>query len=181
MTRPAARAVLTVRPDTIRLTSAFHRSMPKVESCCFWFGPRAPNGDGTVEAIVVPRQRNEPGHYYVEADAMLRVAEEARRRGWKNLAQVHSHPGPAVRHSGYDDEMANSRRALSLVYPNYGAVPSMWRFRSWLWRLWPGAFPPAIGVHAFRNGAWAYLSQSDVATSLRLEVGLKPLFIDLRS
>jgi proteasome lid subunit RPN8/RPN11 len=175
-----ARSMLVVCPDTVRLTSAFLRSMISVESCCFWFGPRLPAGDAVVEAIILPQQRNEPGHYFIEADSMRRVADVARKRGWKNLAQIHSHPGPGVRHSGYDDEMANSRRALSLIYPNYGAVPSMWQFRSWLWRVWPGSFPAAIGVHAFMNDKWTFLDPAGITAVLRLRPGPKPAVFDLR-
>lgn len=175
------RAGLAVPADAIRMTSAFLQSMTGVESCCFWLGPREPGGKATVMAIVVPRQRNQPGNYHVEADAMVGVANVARPRGWTNLAQIHSHPGPDVRHSGYDDEMANSRRALSLVYPTYGALPGMWRFRGWLWRLWPVPIPQEIGVHAFLRAKWTLLDAAGVAAAMQVISSPKPAFIDLRT
>jgi hypothetical protein len=175
------RTALAVPADTIRMTSALLRSMQGMEACCFWFGQRQQSDIATVEAIVVPRQQNNRGHYHVVADSMIQVADVGRELGWKNLAQVHSHPGTAVGHSGYDDEMANSRRALSLVYPKYGSVPGMWRFHGWLWSLWPKPLPHEIGVHAFIEGKWAFLNRADISTALRLISGPSPAFVDLRS
>ncbi len=82
---------------------------------------------------------------------------------------------------GHLDEMANSRRALSLVYPNYGSAPGMWRFRGWLWRLWPKPFPLEIGVHAFIEGRWVLLGPADIENALRVVSGASPAFVDLRS
>lgn len=180
MTNPPRRPVLAVPADAVRVTSAFFRSIGRMEACCFWFGKRPETEGARVAAIIIPRQRNRPGNYHVEADAMLRVGEVARERGWKNLAQVHSHPGIEVRHSGYDDEMANSRRALSLVYPTYGTMPATWRYHGWLWWLWPRKFPREIGVHAFIDGEWAYLAEADVTMALSVVAGPRPVLIDLR-
>ncbi len=171
---------LNIPADAIRMTSRFFQSMRGVESCCFWLGPRSADGTGTVMSIVVPRQRNNPGNYHIEAEAMIEVANIARPRGWTNLAQVHSHPGGDVRHSGYDDEMANSRRALSLIYPSYGHSPGMWRFRGWLWSLWPGVFPKSVGVHAFKNSRWTFLDDGRRAEAISIVPGPAPKLIDLR-
>jgi len=54
-----------------------------------------------------------------------------------------------VEHSVYDDEMANSRRALSLVLPNYGMTKIDW--------------PSGAGVHEFQNDYWHLLPESDAA------------------
>lgn len=178
--KPVSPPALAVPADTVRMTSTFLRSVRSMESCCFWLGRRKPSGAATVEAIIVPRQKNHPTHYHVEPDAMLRIAEVARPHGWTHLAQVHSHPGADVRHSGYDDEMANSRRALSLIYPRYGLVGGLWRFRGWLWSVWPKSFPQAIGVHAFQNNAWTLIDRPDTNGQLRLTPGAAPMFIDLR-
>jgi proteasome lid subunit RPN8/RPN11 len=172
---------LIVPADTVRLTAALLRSPAGMEACCFWFGRRLDSGAGQVDGIVVPRQQNHQGHYHVTSESMLQVAKLARPRGWKNLAQIHSHPGTMVRHSGYDDEMANSRRALSIVYPCYGMVPGAWRFRGWLWGFWPRAFPHEIGVHAFTNDRWTFLDQVGIRNVLRLTAAPRPAFIDLRS
>lgn len=88
MTNPPRRPALAVPADTIRMTSAFFRSIKRMEACCFWFGKRSQTESATVEAIIVPRQRNRAGNYHVEADAMLRVAEVARAHEWKNCADL---------------------------------------------------------------------------------------------
>lgn len=172
---------LSVPIDTIRATADILQSAGRFEACCFWFGRREPDGSGVVAAVVVPRQKNNPGNYDVAPDAMLDVAAAVRQRGWKNLAQIHSHPGESVRHSGYDDQMANSRRAFSLVFPRYGRLRAAWRWHRWIWRLWPSDFPGAIGVHAFKAGRWAYLAEAERALAIKLVAGPPPDLIDLRA
>lgn len=175
--------VLSVPVDTVRLTAKILQSMSGMEACCFWFGNRNDTmvgSVGSVEAIIIPRQENHRGHYHVTPEAMLRVAAAVRRFTWKNLAQIHSHPGPGVQHSGYDDEMANSRRALSLVFPDYGYLPGVWRCRGWLWRLWPKPFPSGIGVHAFMEGRWKYLSDHEATACLTLTGDKQVSLLDLR-
>jgi hypothetical protein len=174
-------AILSVPTHAIRTTAAILRSAGAAEACCFWFGRRDSAGSGFVEAILVPQQQNRPGNYHVAPEAMIRVADAVRNRGWKNLAQIHSHPGDGVQHSGYDDQMANSRRALSLVFPRYGRMPGAWRWRAWIWRLWPAPFPRAIGVHAFRDGRWVYLDPPAISLAIRLVSNPAPAVIDLRS
>ena len=57
---------------------------------------------------------------------------------------MHSHPGLSVEHSTYDDRMASSRRALSLVFPCYGRCPN-------------AAFPTGVGVHEWQSDYWHLL------------------------
>ena len=171
---------LSIAPDALRLTGSILREAGRFESCCFWFGPRGSAGSGTVTAIVIPDQENRPGNYHVTAEAMLQVAAAVRDRGWRNLAQIHSHPGDDVHHSTYDDQMANSRRALSLVFPRYGYFTSAWRWRGWLWCLWPTEFPGTIGVHAFVRNRWAYLDPRERAAAIRIAFVGGPEIIDLR-
>jgi hypothetical protein len=76
--------------------------------------------------------------------------------------------------------MANSRRALSLVFPDYGYMPGMWRYRGWLSRLWPVTLPDRIGVHAFLDGKWRRLNQTAAHSALHIANGLTPELIDLR-
>jgi hypothetical protein len=74
--------------------------------------------------------------------------------GWKPIAQIHSHPGDNVEHSVYDDRMAISIKALSLVVPRYGH--------------WSGTFPECIGVHEWQNNHWHLLSMDDSRARIRL-------------
>jgi hypothetical protein len=115
---------------------------------------------------VVPRQRQSWGNYHVAADAMRRIHASVVSRGLKNLSQVHSHPGLMVEHSIYDDAMANSRRALSIVIPSYGH--------------WTGTWPSGIGVHEFQNNYWHRLSDRDAAFRVELTESSEVEVIDCR-
>jgi hypothetical protein len=138
--------VLKVPLGVLNLTMHIFRQYAtrRVESACFWYGTRDAIGNGQVIAVAVPRQYNHWGHYRVESDSVAAMATATRAHGWKNLSQVHTHPGSAIEHSRYDDAHANSRRALSLVFPFYGQ--------------WKGPWPQGMGVHEFQNDYWHLLS-----------------------
>jgi len=74
-----------------------------------------------------------------------------------------------------------SRRALSLVFPDYGYMPGMWRFPSWLCRIWPAGLPDEIGIHAFIDGKWRRLNRPAACAVLNVANGPRPQLIDLRS
>ena len=61
----------------------------QVEAGCFWYGRLDEVGNGSVEAVVIPRQRNTWGNYHVEAGAMAEVSAATRPFGWRNVAQIH--------------------------------------------------------------------------------------------
>jgi hypothetical protein len=142
-------AVLTVPASVWEQTiAAFARTaLHRLEACCFWYGLRAEDGSAVVHAVVVPKQRNTWGNYFVPAPAMAEVAAATRPERWVNLSQLHTHPGAGVEHSRYDDAHANSRRALSIVVPYYGR--------------WRGTWPKGIGVHELQDGYWHLLSDAD--------------------
>jgi hypothetical protein len=118
------------------------------ESGVFWYGARQPDGSGQVAYVVAPRQRMSWGNYHVPAAALAEVVHRL-PEGWKPLAQVHSHPGVRVEHSNYDDRMASSRKALSLVFPFYGRLSS--------------AFSAGVGVHEWQADYW-HLLAPDIAS-----------------
>lgn len=132
---------------TLRLFHAY--ALCRVESSCFWYGTRDDAGNGRVAAVAMPRQYNHWGHYRVEADSVAAMAGSTRPHGWKNLSQVHTHPGAGIEHSRYDDAHANSRRALSVVFPRYG--------------LWQGNWPDGVGVHEFQDEYWHLLAPAEAA------------------
>src|SRR5260370_9171903 len=119
------------------------------EACCFWYGIRDEAGNGEVLAVVVPHQHNTWGNYVIPAESMAAVAKATLEFNWRNLMQIHTHPGYGVEHSYYDDIHANSRRALSVVLPAYGA--------------WGDKWPYGAGVHEFQNGYWHLLNLDDPA------------------
>ena len=118
------------------------------ESGLFWYGPRDADGGGTVAYVVAPRQRMSWGNYSVSTDALTEVVQ-ALPEGFKPLAQIHSHPGAHVEHSGYDDRMVSSKRALSIVFPYHGRAR--------------GAFPHGVGIHEWQADYW-HLLDSPIAT-----------------
>lgn len=147
---------------------AFQRSAARRLECgLFWYGIRDESGSGTVQGVVVPRQKSTSGNYNVPGWAIEEMSEHTRRFGWRNLAQVHTHPGLWVDHSAYDDECANSRNALSLVFPSYGRDLSGW--------------PNAFGVHEFIDGEWRRLSDRRAGERFIVDQAAPdPTLIDLR-
>jgi len=163
--RPTRR---TTKASGLTLTATIQvlRSVGKMEAGCLWLGRFLVGGDAVVEAIVVPKQTNRPRNYSVTANAMQEVAVIARPRKWTLVAAVHSHPGISVEHSEYDDEMAPSRSALSLVFSNYGN--------------WQGNWPTGIGVHEFIDNYWHLLPAEDSAKRVLFTGDPGPQLFDLR-
>lgn len=162
--------VLEISNDVLDATFQAHSSFLKlrVESCCFWYGIELSNTVSRVTAVVVPRQSNSWGNYHVSSQAIAEVARTTKSLGLRNLSQIHTHPGQLVEHSLYDDRMANSRRALSLVLPFYGIPNCVW--------------PDDIGIHEFQEDYWYRLSIKQAARRV-LVVGTYAsiLQIDLQS
>lgn len=161
-------AALAVPPPALEITFDVFEGYAKrrVEAGCFWYGDRAPDGNATVRAVVVPRQTNTWGNYRVSASAMDAVAAATRSAGWLNLAQLHTHPGSNVEHSRYDDEHANSRRALSLVFPNYGRCGRVWS--------------SAVGTHEWQGGYWHLLLPDVSAERIRVVAAGDVSLVDVR-
>jgi hypothetical protein len=163
-----ATSTLSVPAAARRLTLAVFAPYASagLEACLFWYGPRDAAGDGRVAAVVVPAQRNHWGAFQVDGATMTAVARATAPYGWRNLAQLHSHPGTMVAHSPEDDARAVSRRALSLVLPRYGRGPG---------------WPTRVGVHTFEAGSWRRLTDQQAAARLQLLVGRGDVaLVDLR-
>jgi hypothetical protein len=158
---------LIVPAHALAVTLEVLSQCARLETCCFWYG----TGDRgarevRVTAVVVPRQRQTWGNYQVSVEAVREMSERLSPYGLRNLAQVHSHPGDNVEHSSYDDEMANSRKALSLVFPRYGH--------------WNRRWPAGVGVHEFQGGYWHLLGDSDAAKRVSVQQGAQVTLIDCR-
>src|SRR5450830_160484 len=166
--RPA-RLSLEISQAVVDATMAAFESGARrqVEMCCFWYGVALAEDWDRVLAIVIPPQLNSWGNYQVSQSAISKVFQATRPLGLRNLGQLHSHPGTTVEHSRYDDQMANSRKALSLVLPQYG------RSGSSIGNSW--------GVHDFQNDYWHLLTAPEVSARITLikDYGPVPL-LDLR-
>jgi hypothetical protein len=155
---------LRVSHDALNATLDLLQRAGRRESGVLWYGARDREGNGTVTYVVAPRQRMSWGNYHIAADALAEVVHRLPAT-WKPVAQVHSHPGISVEHSTYDDRMASSRRALSLVFPFYGRVRS--------------AFPLGVGVHEWQDEYWHLLTAEQA--SRRVIVSQGPVKVeDLR-
>jgi hypothetical protein len=157
---------LRVPRQALALTLEHFGRAGRLEMCCFWYGPGSTTDPQRVSAVVIPRQHQSWGNYHVSADAMQRIHAQVGPLRLVNLAQIHSHPGVRVEHSRYDDRMANSRRALSLVVPHYGR--------------WQGVWPQGIGVHEFQADYWHLLSELDAGRRVILTDDSGVRLIDCR-
>jgi hypothetical protein len=159
---------LHAHPDLLELTRVAFRATArrKLECGLFWYGTFG-QVDSTVHGIVVPGQINSWGHYELPETAVDKLSEATRPLGWFNLSQVHTHPSEWVGHSLYDDRYANSRNALSLVFPFYGRVRPQW--------------PGSVGVHEFLDGRWQRLADEKVLLRIAFDSTLPiPKTLDLR-
>lgn len=158
-------AVLRLSAEAVHGTHLLLQRAGERESGALWYGPRTEDGSADVRLVVAPRQRMSRFNYHIEAEAVAEIVRQL-PADWRPLAQVHSHPGPWVEHSRYDDRMAMSKRALSIVFPFFGLGL-------------PTPFPSAIGVHEFQDGYW-HLLDGDVANA-RVAVTPGPVQVaDLR-
>lgn len=160
--------VLHAHPEILSLTRAAFLPTARrgLECGLFWYGTST-GPKSAVTAIVVPDQINSWGHYELPEHAVDSLSEATRSRGWFNLTQVHTHPSRWVGHSDYDNRYANSRSALSLVFPLYGKILPRW--------------PDEIGVHEFLEGRWQRLSDERVPLRVVFDSTLPiPEVIDLR-
>jgi len=141
-------AVLESPVDAVEATLAMLQRAGARESGLFWYGRR---GDqrSLVTSVRAPRQQMNPFNYRVTAEAMREVGASL-PDDLRLLAQVHSHPGDFVEHSPYDDEMASSRRALSLIFPRYGRLNLRWA--------------EGVGVHEWQDDYWHLLTPAQALT-----------------
>lgn len=157
---------LVLPASALRATVAMLQRAGQRESGAFWYGQRDATGNGIVKAVIAPQQAMARGNYRVSPAAMTALVDALPDSSWRPLAQIHSHPGAAVEHSCYDDEMAASTRALSIVVPFYGH--------------WSGPWPHGIGVHEHQSEYWHLLSAHHAAHRVQLAAATDIFAKDLR-
>ena len=147
---------VSVPVDAFARTLLLLRRAGSFESSVFWYGTKDAEENATVAYVVAPQQLSRPRNYHVTAASVSAMVRRL-SPGWKPIAQIHSHPGDSVEHSTYDDRMAISTNALSLVVPRYGR--------------WSGMFPERIGVHEWQKGYWHLLTLSEARGRIQLTSG----------
>ena len=161
--------VLAVHPKAFEHCFAAFKGTRQDQKECglFWYGARTNSHSCEVSAVVVPKQQNRAGNFYVSGEAIEEVSDATRIHRWENLAQLHTHPGKSVEHSSYDDNMITPS-VVSIVLPNYG-LP----FKDW---------PRSAGVHVFIDGQWRILSFRRATERINVTTAAPiPLLIDLRT
>lgn len=140
------RGRFTVTRELLDATGAWLRrgSADKTENLVFWAG-RETDGGAVLFAMVAAQCRREPQGVWVDEMAVADAAGTARRWGAGILAQVHTHPGVDVHHSGGDDRLVLMpfESMLSLVVPSYGRG---------------GLDLDACGLHQFQDGRWVWIA-----------------------
>ena len=144
--------VLQVPLDAAEVTLQMLRRAGERETGLFWYGLRG-GPVSIVTSVRAPKQRMTLFNYQVSGAAMTAMTESL-GDALRPLAQVHSHPGLGVEHSPFDDLMASTRKALSLVFPRYGRLAAQW--------------PDGIGVHEWQVDYWHLLSPTQARTRVVL-------------
>lgn len=132
------------------------------EGIVYWAGLEG-NQAVTVLTVLAPEARTAPRMFSTSPTSNARAVSTARQLGLSILAQVHSHPGRHVGHSGTDDERAFMpyEGFYSLVVPNYAA----------------GDFTPySCGWYRFENGTF----REKDGFWVKNQVCVVPSFVDLR-
>lgn len=140
----------------------------ELEAGALLYGIRARQASDSdlVRALVIPEQIGQHAHYRMPHEAIAAASAATRPYGWVTVGQVHSHPGPDVEHSWYDDLHAISIKAMSFVLPNYGREPDDWLEH--------------LGVHEYQNDWWHQLTAKQAAA--RVSFADAPLeLLDLRT
>lgn len=143
------------------LTSFAPYANTGVEAGCYWYGLRTSDGVALASVVGVPRQKNTPGNFAVDADDLACLAQAATWSTLVCVAQVHTHPGRCIRHSDFDNDNAVSVKVLSIVIPHYGKGPVPF---------------DSIGVHRYEDGRWRCLQGDEVGRILTV----MPSVVDCR-
>lgn len=160
MTAPALLLAPTLLWETtLSLFSEY--ATAEVEAGCFWYGSK--DNDVAIAAVVgIPRQRNYPQHFEIDADDLANLTQASCASGLVAVAQLHSHPGSDVKQSAWDDRCVISQNVSSLILPYYGAKPCPL---------------VTVGLHRFTQGRWRRLPQSEAEAALQF----MPLLVDTRT
>ena len=156
---PVVRVHEVALAQTLAALQSFGDAEGPHEGIVYWAG-RATDTDWVVTTVIVPDAATTWGSFRTSAAANARVVALLANADLVLLAQVHSHPGTVVDHSGCDDRDALMPypEFLSIIVPNYG--------RAGLWPL------DRCGVHRFEHGRFRRLTNKEVAGTFRCIQGV---------
>jgi hypothetical protein len=154
--------VMIVLPEFIwnQLLREFRRSRKRVEQVAYLDGIDT-GAVAIVTTITLPNATLGRGNFSVAAESMSEAGQHLGPLA--RIAQVHTHPGEWVGHSGVDNDLAYSQHdsAVSIVLPNYGkSVRTIFD----------------AGIHLCKNNNWRALSVSEKGSFLRIV----PTLLDFR-
>ncbi len=138
-----------VLPESVRLLRESHDERSAHEGVVYWAGKSA-DGVWIVTTSIAPKAVTTWGSFETSAASNAQVIAFLARHGLELLAQVHSHPGQDVGHSGGDDEGALMpyENYLSLIVPHYAR---------------DGMLPlTRCGVHRFHEGEFKRLNVTEI-------------------
>ena len=151
---PVVHVTEVVLAQTLRSLQSFGDSERPHEGIVYWAG-RATPGEWVVTTVIIPEAVTTRGSFRTSAAANARVVALLATADLVLLAQVHSHPGTIVDHSGGDDRDALMpyQDMLSIIVPNYGRTVR-WPLDQW-------------GVHRFEHGRFRRLRQQEVTSTIK--------------
>jgi hypothetical protein len=140
---------------TGRLLRESKRGRKRHEGVVYWAGLDL-GSDVLVTTCIAPSATTTPGSFHISAEANARVITVLNDLRLVLLAQVHSHPGAWIQHSGGDDSGAFMpfENLLSIVVPDYGHEDP-----------WPLT---NCGVHLFAGGEFRRLSNREIEEKFRI-------------
>jgi hypothetical protein len=122
----SSRTLLVARGIVERTHESFRPYWKRnLETVAYWHGIENAREDiDLVVSLVIPHATRSSGHYDVSIDEITRMGHIMASNSLVCLAQIHTHPGQLLHHSGYDEAHILSSRAgfLSLIVPEYGNV-----------------------------------------------------------
>jgi len=139
------------------LLNEFQWPRTRVERVAYIDGVQC--GDSQIATtLTFPNAAMQPAYFTVSAAAMSEAGKHFRRFGMERLIQAHTHPGPLVEHSPFDDENAYSQLdgSVSIVIPNHA------RHRPDL---------TDCGIHIREPEGWRLLCAKEIERYIRLIPG----------
>jgi hypothetical protein len=161
------RPLVLIQESVVIATAKFLRSSrsrwSRHEGVVYWAGQEC-GLQWLITTCIAPEAKTTRGSFHVTAGSNARVVALLAELKLQILAQVHSHPGTWIEHSGGDDIGAFMpyEDYLSVIVPEY--------CRRGLWPL------TRCGVHRFQGGGFVRLSDSEIDNNF----GILPVSCDLR-